>query len=177
MMPIPLCPHSHSGYSMPNEIARGANDRTFEYANHLLRDSLSKRAELTASEEDPGLFEVDIDPFIQKLQKRWNLLTPAQSMFISSLGQPYAASLVPLDQCILDIFCEAYDSPLSRSVIGNGGDLIMLRAAAIYQAKTETVSCFSPCQSLTNEGKGPIDCSILDLPPKLSRNPANQSIC
>jgi hypothetical protein len=55
--------------------------------------------------------------------------------------------LLPLDQCILDIFWEAFDCPLSHTIIGSAGDLAMLRAAAIYQAKSETVSyplCFQP---------------------------------
>lgn len=50
--------------------------------------------------------------------------------------------LIPLDECILAIVWEAFDCPLSQDVIGNIGDVVILmRAAALYQAKSATVSC------------------------------------
>ena len=110
-------------------------------ANDCSREAIRRRADQTVADDDPiPTNEADMDPFIQGLQNRWLLLSHVQSSKISSFDHPFPAKLLPLDQCILDIFWEAFDCPLSHNIIGSAGDLIMLRAAAIYQAKSETVS-------------------------------------
>jgi hypothetical protein len=142
MIPIPLCPHSHPGYSTASEhLADENSDALLAHANDCSREAIKRRADQTISYSDLiSANETDIDPFIQSLKNRWPFLSHIQGSKISSFGHPFPAKLLPLHQCILDIFWEAFDCPLSHSIIGSAGDLVMLRAAAMYQAKSETVS-------------------------------------
>jgi hypothetical protein len=142
MIPIPLCPQSHLGYSMTSEhLADENGDALRACANDCSWEAIRRRAAQIIAYDNPiPTSEADTDPFIQSLKSRWPLLSHVPGSKISSFDHPFPAKLLPLDQCILDIFWEAFDCPLSHSVIGSAGDLIMLRTAAMYQAKSETVS-------------------------------------
>jgi hypothetical protein len=142
MIPIPLCSQSHVAYSMTSEhIVDENGDALRARANDCSREAITRRENRTVADNDPiPTNEADTDPLIRSVQNRWSLLSHFQGCKISTFDHPFPAKLLPLDQCILDIFWEAFDCPLSNHIIGSAGDLIMLRAAAIYQAKSETVS-------------------------------------
>jgi hypothetical protein len=145
MIPMPLCPQSHTGYLVPSKHSADEKvDMLLARANSCLREGIRRRAEQSVVDDDDEpttpTREADVHPFLLRLNKRWHLLSRDQIRMISSLDHPFPTKLLPLDQCILDIFWEISDCPFPRIIIGSAGDLIMLRAAAMYQAKSETVS-------------------------------------
>jgi len=81
------------------------------------------------------------DSFLQHLQTRWPSLKHVRVDKISSFNHPSPFNLVPLDQCILMIFWETFDvdCPYFHHIVGIPDDLVLLRAAALYQAKTDDV--------------------------------------
>ncbi len=171
MTPIPLCPQSHRGYSMTSELLAGENcDALRARANDCTREAIKRRAKETNEDNSIPTRETDADSFIQSLKTRWPLLSHVPGNMISSFHHPFPAKLLPLDQCILDIFWEAFDCPLSQSIVGSVGDLIMLRAAAMYQAKSEPASHHGLFLFSTNRAIGSVNCPITNLLTKLSRS-------
>jgi hypothetical protein len=78
---------------------------------------------------------------LEGLVGRWLVLESCFDKRISSLDHKSQEMLIPLDECILAIIWEAFDCPLSKNIIGNIGDtLILMRAAALYQTKYNNVS-------------------------------------
>jgi hypothetical protein len=142
MLPIPLCPQSFPGYSIPSgPLVCEENDRLhLARVNDYLREFIRSREEQTVvDDESISRTEADIDPFLRSLKTRWPPLKHFRDNKISSLNHPFPANLVPLDECILAIFWEGFNSPISHRLIGSQGDLVLLRAAALYQATIDTV--------------------------------------
>jgi len=177
---MPLCPQSHTGYLVPSKCSADEKvDMLLARANSCLREGIRRRAEQFVVDDDEPTTptrEADVHPFIPRLNKRWHLLSRDQIRMISSLDHPFPTKLLPLDQCILDIFWEISDCPLSRIIIGSAGDLIMLRAAAMYQAKSETVSYLPYPSTLTNTRVGSANCPIIDLFTKLPGGIASREL-
>lgn len=84
-----------------------------------------------------------IDPFLQSLTSRWRLNLNDPGLRISSVGHPFPEKLLPLDECILEIIWEGHDSYLLWTLISMGGSfealVVLLRAAALHQAKSDIV--------------------------------------
>jgi hypothetical protein len=83
------------------------------------------------------------DPFLQSLEKQtWlDLSLPSHAKSVISLNLPHPAALAPLDQCILDILWESQQ--ITHTFHGKPGVLlVVLRSAAVYQARIESVSTF-----------------------------------
>lgn len=150
MPPIPLCRQATPGSSTsPTSSDNKKGEVLCTRANGFSYQAIKRRPEHTPANLDPiSQNDAEIDPFFQSLTNWWPSLKPFRDRRISSLNHPSQPMLIPLDECILAILWEAFDCPLSQRIIGNAGHtLIMMRAAAIYQAKTDTVrhlQTFSP---------------------------------
>jgi hypothetical protein len=117
--------------------------------------------------------QTDIDPFLQNLQTRWSSLNHPRVSEISLLNHPGHSSpskLIPLDQCIWMILREAFDVTWQNPTDAFAyNDLVLFRAAALYQAKTDTVSSFFRKHLRSNKTIGSTDLPIFDMPTRLPR--------
>jgi hypothetical protein len=144
MLPIPLCRRATPGNSaQPTSSDNLKCEILCARANGFSHQAIKRRPEHTSvSVGSVPRNHAGLDPFLESLISRWPVLKNSLNGNISSLGHVSQEMLIPLDECILAIVWEAFDCPLSQDVIGNIGDVVILmRAAALYQAKSATVSC------------------------------------
>ena len=143
MPPISLCRQLAPGNSV-HPLASGNQkaETLCIRANGFCRQTRRGRPEHNPA--NMGLISgnhAGLDPFLESLITRWPVLKHCSDKRISSLDHRSQEMLIPLDECILAILWEVFDCPLSQNIIGNIGDaLVLMRAAALYQAKTGTVS-------------------------------------
>jgi hypothetical protein len=143
MPPITLCRRAAPGDSVrPLASDNQKTEILCIRANGFSRQNRKRRPEHTPA--NTGLVSgnhVGLDPFLESLITRWPVLKNCSHKHISSLDHGSQEMLIPLDECILAILWEVFDCPLSQGIVSNIGDaLILMRAAALYQAKTGTVS-------------------------------------
>lgn len=114
-------------------------DGNFEAFSQLPQDKISD-GETGLIKDSGSNGKNDFDPFLQRLNNQpWLEISLSPEMIrMISHDAPHPAALAPLDQCILDILWEIQQVPNifhGKAAI----PLVTLRAAALYQAKIESV--------------------------------------
>lgn len=146
---IPLCPKSLPGYSTSVGLLTGEEECVARVNTRSQERLRCREVQTAVVDESSPLIQMEArrlmgsDSFLQNLQTRWPSLKHVRVDKISSFNHPSPSNLAPLDQCILLIYWEVFnvDCRNFRHIVGTPDDLVLLRAAALYQAKIDTVGC------------------------------------
>jgi len=110
-------------------------------ANSCLREGIreGQSSPLLMTMSNYTYQEADVHPS-SKTKQTMALIKSRSNQIDIITRPPFPNQTASLSINVSWIYFGRYRLSLSRIIIGSAGDLIMLRAAAMYQAKSETVS-------------------------------------